>query len=36
MERFQHFCDLFADFPSLQSDLSLLDKPKKSSKFVMP
>lgn len=26
MDRFHNFCQLFADFPSLQSDLSLLDR----------
>jgi hypothetical protein len=30
MDRFQQFCELFADFPSVQNDLSLLDKPVKS------
>lgn len=27
MERFKQFCEMFADFPTLQNELSLLDRP---------
>ena len=27
MERFHEFCEMFANFPRLQNELSLLDKP---------
>lgn len=32
MNRFTDFCELFADFPTLQKDLSLLDKPATDGK----
>ena len=32
MDRFTRFCEMFADFPTLQNDLSLLDKSTSNGK----
>jgi len=35
MERFVHFCHRFADYPRLQKDLSLLDKPASNGTYAL-